>query len=698
LHISKISVTNFRGLCDVSTSLSGFSCVIGENNVGKSSLLLALKLFIEGKKLTESELYDVTKKEATVQIELSPVDEKDVLRLASEHRDRIRELIIGGKITLIRHLSVENSGKLTCIRPIPNDEKFHDEFIGRVFTGKKGKAIVDTLKEQYPEIPQDRSNGINTHAAAKDVITQYVGQQQITFFKNSEGPLPTGIDNSIRNLLPEPVYITAVKDLSDEMKTKESTPFGKLLAILLNLISREFEDAQETFRDLNAKLNVIRQDGDVVQDDRIQHVRDIEATIQRHIQDIFSITELSLRIPPPEIKTVLSNAVLWADDGSMGPVELKGDGFKRAVTFSILRSYVELSRKPSWNPEVLDMQDRSFLEPRYLFMFEEPELFLHPKAQRVLFDALSEISKEHQVIVSTHSPMFFSHSATGTFVKMVKKPKDLVHPKPHGIAIDVEIGSVDWKDRFQIISFETSNTAFFAERIVLVEGDTDLLVYPHMARILKAEWGFGRGRAELVKIGGKSSIKRYKEFFSRFDTPIFIIGDLDILLDDLPKKYGIQLSSSTQSDLISHIDQLRGVQSGTDNDRAKLLQRVEEEWLAYSSDSSKMNSLHEALATYMDFKPSLKRIEILEVNSDATLVELKRRLIMELREQNLFVLEKGAIEKYYPTGLKPGSKVEKAQNYCEVVTTRSQVVDSCSWIENGKSELEIIFDQIFSVP
>ena len=49
----------------------------------------------------------------------------------------------------------------------------------------------------------------------------------------ADQPLPTGIDKSIDPMLPDVIYIPAVKDLTDDIKTTESTPFGKILAILL---------------------------------------------------------------------------------------------------------------------------------------------------------------------------------------------------------------------------------------------------------------------------------------------------------------------------------------------------------------------------------------------------------------------------------------------------------------------------------
>lgn len=45
-----------------------------------------------------------------------------------------------------------------------------------------------------------------------------------------------------------------------------------------------------------------------------------------------------------------------------------------------------------------------------IFAMEEPENSLHPKAQRQLLSVLQEISKESQVIVTTHSPVFIERS------------------------------------------------------------------------------------------------------------------------------------------------------------------------------------------------------------------------------------------------------------------------------------------------
>ena len=58
MRLTEISIENFKGLFDVSTPLSQFVCLIGENNTGKSSILQALLLFIDGRKLSKDMYFD----------------------------------------------------------------------------------------------------------------------------------------------------------------------------------------------------------------------------------------------------------------------------------------------------------------------------------------------------------------------------------------------------------------------------------------------------------------------------------------------------------------------------------------------------------------------------------------------------------------------------------------------------------------
>ena len=400
---------------------------------------------------------------------------------------------------------------------------------------------------------------------------------------------------------------------------------------------------------------------------------------------------------------MLSNATIVADDGVRGSVDNKGDGFKRAITFSILRSYVQLSQDSTWKK---DADEAKPTKKKFLFLFEEPELYLHPRAQNILYDALSLISKRHQVIVTTHSPFFFSAEETTTFVKL-KKAQIQELPKPVGECSAIDLTDVAEKDKFQLISFESSNLAFFSHRIVLVEGDSELIVLPYIAQLLDDRWDFKSTSTNLIKISGKGSFKRYSDFFSRFNVDVAIIADLDILVEGFEKLEPSEPAKELREKLLKDIDLIIDEENKLPELKNRLLkeelqrdraQRIYNDICAARSadDHNSVCSLLDELFVFERTKP---RMEILKDPSRTEILKKKRELLSELRKQNVYVLEKGAIEAYYPIGVKGGDKPSKAQCLCNMLKTPEAVCTLCDEIEvNGTHvpEFEAMFHGIFN--
>ena len=48
MRISKVRILNYRGIKNDELCSSPFVCIIGENNAGKSTILLAISLFFSG--------------------------------------------------------------------------------------------------------------------------------------------------------------------------------------------------------------------------------------------------------------------------------------------------------------------------------------------------------------------------------------------------------------------------------------------------------------------------------------------------------------------------------------------------------------------------------------------------------------------------------------------------------------------------
>ena len=703
MKLTSVSVTNYKGLIEADCKLSDFVCVVGENNAGKSSLLQAILLFINGSKLSRDAFYE-PEKEILITVHLSDVSRNVLSKLEDDHRQKIEAYVVTENLSLARRYSTDGTSKLRVVTHVPKEAKYRAETVNMTFSGKKGKEIAELLRAIYPEVGDDATiSAVGTQKTAKELIEAHVAKLPPKDLVLDDIPLPTGIDNSIRAILPEPIYIPAVKDLIDDLKTKEGASFGKLLNILLDVIEEDLVEAAETFENLRKKLNRIQQPDGSVSDERMDRVKRIESTIQDNLKETFRDVRIELEIPPPEIKTILSNASVLADDGVRGPVDNKGDGFKRAITFSILRTYVQLSQDKDWRK---DPDDKKPTRDRFLFLFEEPELYLHPRAQNILFEALSLISNRHQTIVTTHSPLFFSADETTTFAKIYKK--DIGDgKKPVGICKDVDVSDLNEKDKFQLISFESSNHAFFSRHIVLVEGDSELIVFPYLARVLNRSWDFRSTSTSLIKSSGKGSFQRYRNFFARFDVDISLIADLDTLLDGFEKLGASQAAKDLRNELIVMLDAVVDAENLKPEPSARLVRaeiqkdRFHVKLKALSDARADANNdlVADLLNEIFLFERSKPRLEVLQDHSRPDILAKKRELITELRRSGVYILEKGAIEAYYPATVTGPDKPSKAQSFCAEVSSREQGIALCELLDvEGEQvpELDVVFGGVFS--
>ena len=440
----------------------------------------------------------------------------------------------------------------------------------------------------------------------------------------------------------------------------------------------------------------------------MNEIKNIEHTIQSYVRESFANVSLEIEIPPPELKSVLSTARILADDGVKGPLELKGDGLRRAVVFSILRAYVELARAAAKGEVSGNEADRG-----YLMLFEEPELFLHPGAQKILFDALGVFSKRHHVVVTTHSPLFLSPAATATFVRLSKTGQEGIS-KPFSKACLVELTGISFRDEFQIICYENNNAAFFSKRIVLVEGDSDLIVLPHIAETLDEKWNCRSSSVAFVRISGKGSIARYRSFFKRFEVPIFVITDLDTIVDGFDKLDPTEVSKALRSDLLQKVDKANAdvefpsmakteaMKEAQANPGIQHLWRVvREAKIAFDRDRSKYTDLDAAVDAFFAWEKKNIRADCIRKAEQADINAAKLALIWELRKDGIFVLEQGALEDYFPAEIKGVDKPSKAHAFRNAFTLREQVFplssqQTCPVTGKVGSEFEFIFSQIFS--
>lgn len=705
MKLTHLHVVNYRGLKDVSLPLSRFSCITGENNGGKSSVLQSLSIFLSGSSLKTTDYFDPAL-EISITVKFSEITDADLELLADEHRERIASLIVDDGLTLVRQYGTDGKSQLGYLDLVPKDPRFSTENVSDMVAGKRGNELKEAVLNVFPEL-EGQMSASPTQNAVKDLIQQLGRDLPDTDKVMRFVPLPTGIDKSVIPMLPERIYIPAVKDLADDTKTAESSSFGKILAIVMKTIEPLLSEEKDLFDKLSKKLTrMVGVDGEI-EDSRLQQIRNIEQTIERYVRESFASVSLEIEIPPPEIKSLLSTARIVTDDGVKGPLELKGDGLRRAVVFSILRTYVELARI-SGNSN----GQNTGTQRGYLLLFEEPELFLHPYAQRILFDALGVFSKNNHVVVTTHSPIFLGPESTATFIRL-SKTTESNGAKPHTKPCHVDLSGMTPRDEFQIICYENNTAAFFAKRIVLVEGDSDLIVFPHIAETLNRDWNCRFKSVAFVRVGGKGSIARYRNFFNRFGVPVFIITDLDSLDDDFDKLQPTDEAKNLRNELIQKADAViaateAAISVSTDEiKRAQARPEIRRLWedvktakQAYDRDKSKLADLDAAVEAFFAWEKKHIRRECIRLAAQDDLKFIKLALIWELRKNGVFVLECGALDDYYPPDVTGPDKLSKAQTFKNKYCTRDLILSlSPQQIhlteEITSSEFEFICSSIF---
>jgi hypothetical protein len=153
--------------------------------------------------------------------------------------------------------------------------RFSADSIGFARKGAASRPEHSSIQGECRAFPE--LNGLVDTTMNQDAVKQKIEEVADSLPDDqktaTDQPLPTGIDKSIEPMLPDPIYIPAVKDLADDIKTTESTPFGKILAILLQAIEPKLPEAHRLFEDLNTKLNRVQQPDGAVVDGRLDEVK-----------------------------------------------------------------------------------------------------------------------------------------------------------------------------------------------------------------------------------------------------------------------------------------------------------------------------------------------------------------------------------------------------------------------------------------
>lgn len=246
--------------------------------------------------------------------------------------------------------------------------------------------------------------------------------------------------------------------------------------------------------------------------------------------------DLSLYDPWNYYKT-LQLIVKESDMGMTFPASSLGMGVQASISVAILKAYSELN-----------------LANKSPIFIDEPELFLHPQAQKNFYKILRELSEDKfdvrgnliregtQIFYTTHSPNFLSAGnfdeifivrktkSKGTYFNLGDTNKFLTDLKIRkGVNSNSEYLLDHYMNAYENTGdSQKANEGFFAKKIILVEGQSEALLMPYYFGIIGFD--YIKEGISIVRCGGKTEIDRFYRLYVEFGIPCYVIFDGDMQL------------------------------------------------------------------------------------------------------------------------------------------------------------------------
>src|SRR5665213_388290 len=467
-RLHKLCVSNFRsiGQTPVEIELDDIVVLVGPNNSGKSSILKAYKVVMEhGSKDGNLELDDFPK-----------------------------NIVDPGHLPTIELETVVFDKTAPGDKWVRPDPATNEMFVRERWTwdgpGKAKKVGWDVAANEW-------------HASEE----------------------PWGAPNVAQVYRPEPHYVTAFDD-----PAAQASDVVKLLTEALNSRVKDAKKVKDTTGDIAAPsdyeklLQSFKDLQKAVAADAASAVEDVRTELGKMIGDVFPGYCVTFDARPEDdldksISFFKAGALLKMGpaDGHQATMERQGSGARRTLIWAALRI---LSDRPGG-------KSGSGSERPHLLLMDEPELCLHPdairEARRVLYDLPN--TKNWQVMITTHSPVFIDLSRDNTSIVRVERVASGVVEgttiyRPQRAKLDE-----DDKTELKLLNLCDPYVAefFFGGRTIVVEGDTEYTAFKHVIAQNPATY---KG-VHVVRARGKACISSICKILNQFETRYAVLHDAD---------------------------------------------------------------------------------------------------------------------------------------------------------------------------
>ena len=530
MKIESVRIENFRSFKDETIKLDNYTCFVGANGSGKSTVLNALNVFFRQYKDSKTDLSKLTSEDFHHRNIEEPVKITVIFtELSDAAKGELSDYVRQDKLIVSSVAKYDSTTDCADVKQYGNRLGLQDfrKYFEADKNGEKVselKIIYQDLKMKYPDLPNP-----GTKAAMTDALKAYEAEHpdncdlipsEDQFYGVSKGA------NRLANHV-QWVFVPASKDATEETEESKNTALGQLLA-----------------RTVRSKVNFSEKVGKLKKDtqEEYQKILDKEQSVLDSISSTLQDSLESWAHPG------ITAQILWKQDsdksvkveepwaylkigerGFEGDLARFGHGLQRSYMLALLQELTGLSDETA---------------PTLIMGIEEPEIYQHPPQAKHLAETLNYLSeKDSQILICSHNPLFIP----GDNFEAIRVVREKDNPSMSYISqlsyIDLSdklksSGQKALKEEGMLAKLYPSlnpiiNEMFFCNNLILTEGIEDVAYISTYLMLTERIMDFRKYGCHIVPVGGKSSIIKPLAMAQLLNIPVFVICDADTDKDQI---------------------------------------------------------------------------------------------------------------------------------------------------------------------
>lgn len=482
MRATEVTIHNFRSIHEATIGLEEISLLAGANNAGKSNVIDAIRLFYSDS--------------------LKWNDDRDAPKVGTDDN--------------------ESWVEIEYLPTVDELEQLKDEY--------KSENGTFRVRNYF-------RSGLGPDGKVRSGYYAYVdGKLSDTLFYGAKNVGSAKVGRL--------VYIPAVSKVDEHTKLTGPSSLRDLVATVMTKVVAN----SPAYSQLTDAFKAFEMDIKTVESEDGQSIQALETEITGELASWDSTFSLGIQsIQPDDILKSLIRPLL-TDNTHGGDVDQLrfGAGFQRHLVYTLIK----LAAKYGASKKVASAK-KEFSPELTWILFEEPEAFLHPSQEDVLYESLLALVKDEttQVFLTTHSSRFVARSmddltrlirvrrddGVSRAFQLSRADLDAMFDAAHATDLEISPMPIDPAKanadalmgalKIELWLQPQRAAAFFAKRVILVEGPSELALYAYLT---------GRGGHMNAMPGvmvldcmGKYNIHRFVALLSAFGVDHTVLYDGD---------------------------------------------------------------------------------------------------------------------------------------------------------------------------